>query len=175
MLLVLDNCEHVLPTVAAFTASTLADCPDLTVLATSRERLGLIGERVMSFDPPRAHRGRRGGRFGSRAPVRRPGVRRAGVRTGSPLVSDICCHLDGMPLAIELAAARAGWLGLDGLLAGLDDHLRLLSRSGNPSDRHASMRTVIEWSHRLLDEDEAALYRRLGVFVGSFDLATRCR
>jgi predicted ATPase len=140
------------------------------VLATSRERLGLIGERVMSLTPLALTAV--AGADGSEAELlfvdRASGA--AGVRTGSSLVSDICCHLDGMPLAIELAAARAGSLGLDGLLAGLDDHLRLLSRSGNPRDRHASMRTVIEWSHRLLDEDEATLLRRLGVFVGSFDL-----
>ena len=75
-----------------------------------------------------------------------------------------------MPLAIELAAARSASLGLDGLLAGLDDHLRLLSRSGAHDDRHSSMRTVIEWSHQLLDDVERAMFRRLGVFAGTFDL-----
>ena len=75
-----------------------------------------------------------------------------------------------MPLAIELAAARSSSLGLDGLLAGLDDHLRVLSRSGAHADRHSSMRTVIDWSHQLLDDEERAMFRRLGAFAGSFDL-----
>ncbi len=77
-----------------------------------------------------------------------------------------------MPLAIELAAARSSSLGLDGLLAGLDDHLRVLSRPGLHDDRHSSMRTVVEWSHELLDDEERAMFRRLAVFAGPFDLGS---
>ena len=77
-----------------------------------------------------------------------------------------------MPLAIELAAARSSSLGLDGLLAGLDDHLRVLSRPGTHQDRHGSMRTVIDWSHQLLDDEERSMFRRLAVFAGPFDLGS---
>ena len=84
---------------------------------------------------------------------------------------EICRRLEGMPLAIELAAARSRSLGLDGLLAGLDDHLRLLNESSLPDDRHGSIRMTIDWSYQLLDEDERAAFRRLSVFSGSFDLA----
>jgi hypothetical protein len=85
------------------------------------------------------------------------------------LVTEICRRLDGMPLAIELAAARSGVLGVDGLLAGLDDRLRILS--SGPSGRHQSLRAVIDWSHDLLDDPERALFRRLSAFAGPFDLA----
>jgi hypothetical protein len=85
------------------------------------------------------------------------------------MVADICRRLDGIPLAIELAAARSASLGVDGLLAGLDDRLRLLT--SGPAGRHRSLRAVIDWSHDLLDADERALFRRLGCFAGAFDLA----
>src|SRR5205823_2236290 len=85
------------------------------------------------------------------------------------LVAQICSRLDGMPLAIELAAARSASLGVDGLATGLDDHLRLLSSSG-PAGRHRSLRAVIDWSHDLLDAEERVLFRRLSVFAGAFNL-----
>ena len=168
-LVVLDSCEHVLGAAAAFAASALASCPQLVVLSSSRERLGIIGERVVELAPlgltPI-------GPDSSEAEALF--IDRAGLATGfdasSPLISEICCRLDGMPLAIELAAARSRSLGLDGLLAGLDDHLRVLSRSGADYDRHSSMRTVIDWSHELLDGEERAMFRRLGIFAGFFDL-----
>ncbi len=75
-----------------------------------------------------------------------------------------------MPLAIELAAARSTSLGVDGLLAGLDDHLRLLAGSRGAHERHRSLRAVIDWSHDLLAADERVMFRRAGVFVGGFDL-----
>ena len=166
-LVVLDSCEHVLGAAAAFAASALASCPQLVVLSSSRERLGIIGERVVELAPlgltPI-------GPDSSEAEALF--IDRAGLATGfdasSPLISEICCRLDGMPLAIELAAARSRSLGLDGLLAGLDDHLRVLSRSGADYDRHSSMRTVIDWSHELLDGEERAMFRRLGIFAGIF-------
>jgi predicted ATPase/DNA-binding CsgD family transcriptional regulator len=176
MMLVLDNCEHALGAAAAFANSALAACPELVVIATSRERLGVTGERVVTLAPlavPGSDgAGSPDGAGGSEAELLF--VDRAAGGIGGPgdrtLIADICCRLDGMPLAIELAAARSASLGLDGLLAGLDDHLRLLSRSGAHDDRHSSMRTVIEWSHQLLDDDERAMFRRLGVFAGTFDL-----
>ena len=170
MVLVLDNCEHALAAAAAFANSALASCPDLVVIATSRERLGVTGEKVVTLAPLAVSGS--DGAGGSEAALLF--VDRAAGGPGGPddstLITDICCRLDGMPLAIELAAARSASLGLDGLLAGLDDHLRFLSRSGGHDDRHSSMRTVIDWSHQLLDDVERAMFRRLGVFAGTFDL-----
>ena len=87
------------------------------------------------------------------------------------MIDEVCRRVEGVPLAIELAAARLDSLGLDGLLAGLEDHLRLLTQSGGAGDRHGSVRSVITWSHELLGEEERSMFRRLGVFTGSFDLA----
>jgi len=168
-LLVLDNCEHVLETAGAFAAGVLAACPDAVVLATSRERLGVPGERVLAIPP--LGLSSIDGAEGSEAEALF--IDRA---TGGPdgdgdrvLVAEVCRRLEGMPLAIELAAARSASLGVDGLLAGLDDHLRMLT--SGPSGRHQSMRAVIDWSHDLLEPDERELFRRLGVFAGAFDLA----
>ena len=86
------------------------------------------------------------------------------------MLAELCTRLDGMPLAIELAAARSASLGADGLLAGLDDHLRLLAGSRSANERHSSLRAVIGWSHDMLDDDERAMFRRLGVFAAGFDL-----
>jgi DNA-binding CsgD family transcriptional regulator len=126
LLLVLDNCEHVLGAVSDLVRSVLASCPDVVVLATSRERLGVPGERVVALSPLGL----------TTMPADSDGSEAAQLftdRTGRTeadpvVVAEICRRLDGMPLAIELAAARSSSLGLDGLLAGLDDHLRLLSR-----------------------------------------------
>jgi predicted ATPase/DNA-binding CsgD family transcriptional regulator len=171
-LLVLDNCEHVLSAVASFVEGLLASCPNAVVLATSRERLGVTGERVFSV-PPLGLTAAADGATGSEAELlfvdRATGVAVDGDRSQ---VGEICRRLDGMPLAIELAAARSGSLGVDGLLAGLDDHLRLLSSASGPANRHRSLRAVIDWSHDLLDGDERVLFRRLGVFAGAFDLGS---
>ena len=168
ILLVLDNCEHVLGAVADLVRSVLASCPDVVVLATSRERLGIAGERVVPLSPLGLTASTDGG---DESEAARLFTDRAGRADADPaVVAEICRRVDGMPLAIELAAARSSSLGLDGLLAGLDDHLRMLSRSGPTGDRHGSLRTVIEWSHQLLDDSERAAFRRLGVFVGAFDL-----
>jgi predicted ATPase/DNA-binding CsgD family transcriptional regulator len=170
-LLVLDNCEHVLASVATFCASVLASCPEAVVLATSRERLGVIGERVLLLGPLSLG-GSSSGSDAEQLFVERSSAAMTGEVSAvdAALIAEICRRLDGMPLAIELAAARSGSLGLDGLLSGLDDHLRLLSGSGAPGERHRSMRIVIDWSHQLLDEDERVLFRRLGLFAGPFDL-----
>ena len=168
-LLVLDNSEHVLGAAAELVRSILAACPDVVVLATSRERLGIAGERVVPLSPLGLTALTEGG---DESEAARLFTDRAGGADADPaLVAEICRRVDGMPLAIELAAARSSSLGLDGLLAGLDDHLRMLSRSSPTGDRHGSMRTVIEWSYQLLDDSERAAFRRLGVFVGAFDLS----
>ncbi len=170
-LLVLDSCEHVLGAVATFATSILATCPQVVVLATSRQRLGVIGERVvdlapLGLDPIGSSASEADDLF-----VDRSGLATS-VDLSSPVISEICRRLEGMPLAIELAAARSSSLGLDGLLAGLDDHLRVLSRPSAHDDRHSSMRTVIDWSHELLDHEERAMFRRLAVFAGPFDLSS---
>jgi predicted ATPase/DNA-binding CsgD family transcriptional regulator len=168
ILLVLDNCEHVLGAVAELVRSVLASCPDVVVLTTSRERLGVAGEHVVAL-PPLALAAATDGGDGSEA-AQLFADRAGGADADPAVVAEICRRLDGMPLAIELAAARSSSLGLDGLLTGLDDHLRLLSRPSSTGDRHGSLRTVIDWSHRLLDDSERAAFRQLGVFVGAFDL-----
>lgn len=86
-------------------------------------------------------------------------------------VGQVCARLDGMPLAIELAAARAPALGAGGLLTALDDLVRVLVGSRSPDPRHRSLRAVIDWSHQLLPEPERRLFRRLAVFAGPFDLS----
>ncbi len=171
MLLALDNCEHLLAKVAAFTSAALAACPDLKVLTTSREPLAIAGEKLIRVGPlAMARSGASEQSDAERLFLERIGDD-APVKPDDSRLAEICRRLEGVPLAIELAAARAHSLGLDGLLVGLDDHLRLLSRRGGDDDRHASMRSVVDWSHRLLAEEERTLFRRLGVFAGSFDLA----
>ncbi|MGI8335888.1 ATP-binding protein [Actinomadura scrupuli] len=163
-LLVLDNCEHVIGAVAAFVDWALTTCPDLTVLATSRERLGLPGERMVPTAPlPVASDATV--LFRDRAVAADPEF------TAEPaVVAGICAKLDGVPLAIELAAARSASLGADGLRAALEDSLRLLSGGRGAVERHRSLRAVIGWSHDLLDEEERSLFERVAVFAGGFDL-----
>jgi len=175
-LLVLDNCEHLLEVAAPFVEKLLANCAGLTVLATSRERLAIPGERTVTVLPLSLVDGAADGPAGA------PGSEAAALfvdraRASDPdfaaagrVVADVCARLDGVPLAIELAAARSASLGVDGLLAGLDDHLRLLAGSRGAHERHRSLRAVIDWSHDLLDADERAMFRRAGAFSGGFDL-----
>jgi predicted ATPase/DNA-binding CsgD family transcriptional regulator len=171
-LLILDNCEHLLDVAAEFTEKLLADCDGLTVLATSREKLAIAGERTVSV-LPLPHRRRDGCEAGSEAAALFMDRARAidpEVTPPSERVDEVCERLDGIPLAIELAAARCASLGVEGLLAGLNDYLRLLKGSRGTQERHRSLRAVIDWSYDLLDEDERAMFRRLGVFVGGFGL-----
>ena len=172
-LLVLDNCEHLLEVVAPFAEKLLANCADLTVLATSRERLAIPGERTVTVRPLSLVADGAGGPAGSEAAalfVDRARASDPGFAASDTVVADVCARLDGVPLAIELAAARSASLGVDGLLAGLDDHLRLLAGSRGAHERHRSLRAVIDWSHDLLDGDERAMFRRAGAFSGRFDL-----
>jgi predicted ATPase/DNA-binding CsgD family transcriptional regulator len=176
-LLVLDNCEHLLDVVAVFAEKLLANCATLTVLTTSRERLAIAGERIVGVGPLSVVANGRDGAEGEdgASEAGRLFLDRACVIdphfTAAPaVVSELCVRLDGMPLAIELAAARSASLGVDGLLAGLDDHLRLLTGNRGVAERHSSLRAVIDWSHDLLDDDERHMFRRLGVFAGGFDL-----
>jgi predicted ATPase/DNA-binding CsgD family transcriptional regulator len=163
-LLVLDNCEHVIEEAAAFAERILAACPGLRVLVTSRERLGIPGERSVPISPlPLGSDAER--LFHDRALSADPHF------VAEPtVIAELCARLDGMPLAIELAAARGASLGATGLLAALEDALRLLSGGRGGAERHRSLRAVLSWSHDLLGEEERALFRRLGVFVGAFDI-----
>ncbi|MGW1980229.1 LuxR C-terminal-related transcriptional regulator [Streptomyces sp. NPDC001889] len=173
-LLVLDNCEHLAEECAQLAGELLGRCPRLRIVATSREVLRVPGEVVLRVgelsltatgtDPvPDAVR-----LFVERAADRLPGFALTGANAAT--VGEICRRLDGMPLAIELAARRIGALPPGGILAGLDDQLSLLtdgSRTG--PGRHRELSAVIDWSHRLLDAREQAVFRRLSVLAGGFD------
>ncbi|WP_171064620.1 ATP-binding protein, partial [Actinomadura soli] len=163
-LIVLDNCEHLLDAVAGFADRILAACPGTRILATSRERLGVPGERIVRVGPlPLSSHAE--ALFTDRALAADPEF---AAEPGA--VAEICARLDGMPLAIELAAARSAALGASGVLAALDDRLRLLAGGRGADERHRSLRAVLAWSHDLLDDEERGLFRRLAVFAGGFDL-----
>ena len=163
-LLVLDNAEHVLDELAALVERLLAGCPDLRLLVTGRERLRVPGERTIPVGPlplvPDAE-----ALFRDRALAADPGH-----TADAATVADLCARLDGLPLAIELAAARSASLGATGLLTGLGDYLRLLAGGRGADVRHRSLRSVLDWSCELLDADEQALLGALAVFAGAFDL-----
>jgi predicted ATPase/DNA-binding SARP family transcriptional activator len=177
-LLVVDNCEHVLDEARDTVAAVLSACPRLTVLATSREPLGLSAECVVRLAPLALPQGERDlARVPSVAVFLDRAVR---VRPGPPLtpeelrtVADIVHRLDGMPLAIELAAGRLSTFSLADLRSRLARSLDLLG-AGRPSAeaRHRTLRATVEWSYQLLSEDERRLFRHLSVFVDGVDLET---
>ena len=167
-LLILDNCEHVLDHAAALAAAIQAGATDATVLATSREPLGLSGEvvrRVPSLDPDTDAVQL----FAERAASVADGF--AVDETNQAVVSAICARLDGIPLAIELAAARVRALSPVEILARLDDRFRLLRSSGRGGhERHQTLLATVTWSVQLLSPDKRCLFERLSVFAGSFSL-----
>ncbi len=166
VLLVLDNCEHVIDAVAAFSIDLLRACPRVTILTTSRERLDIEGEatwRVPPMQPDEAGR-----LFVDRATAARSDVP---LSAQDKTVAHICQRLDGMPLAIELAAARLSALSLSDIAARLEDRFALLvggRRGALP--RHQTLRALIDWSYDSLTEPEKIVFRRLGVFVGGWEL-----
>jgi predicted ATPase/DNA-binding CsgD family transcriptional regulator len=163
-LLVLDNCEHVIESAASFAQRVLTSSPSTSILATSRERLGVPGERVFPVAPlPLASDAER--LFVERALAADPSF-----TVDAPAVAALCARLDGIPLAIELAAARAAALGVDGLLAALDGDLRVVTGGRGVDERHRSLHAVIDWSHDLLELSEREVFRRLAIFAGGFDL-----
>lgn len=177
-LLVLDNCEQVREGVAPFLERLLSACPEVRVLATSRARLLVPFERVFPV-PPLSRDGGGGeggdGDGGGASEAVALFVERATAAAGAapdPALRDgiaaVCERLDGMALAIELAAARWPALGLDGLRAGLSDQLRILAGGPRADDRHRSVRAVLDWSHELLEPADRALLRRVSVFVLPF-------
>ncbi len=161
VLLVIDNCEHLVDAVAGFLGPLLERCPSLRVLATSREVLGLRGEQAMSVSPlPDADATRL---FVERARAAVPAFDEA---TEDPAaIAQICRRLDGLPLAIELAAARLRGVSLRQIADRLDDRFRLLG-----SGRGRTLEAIVSWSYDLLDPSERAVFRRLAIFADSFDL-----
>ncbi|WP_433293708.1 BTAD domain-containing putative transcriptional regulator [Actinoplanes sp. CA-030573] len=179
LLLILDNCEHLLSSCAALAAAVRRGCPGVTLLATSREPLRVPGEvtfRVPSLEVPAADDRGDPGRLAALPSVRLFLDRARDVRPGFALddgnaayVMEICRRLDGIPLALELAAARMSHLESAEIAERLTGALSLLGRRGELT-RHATLRAALEWSHALLAADEQILLRRLAVFAGSFSL-----
>lgn len=179
VLLVLDNCEHVIEAAAAFAGRLLGECRRLRILATSREPLGITGEVLWQVEPlALPARGADPSEVGTSPAVRllrdRAGLVRKDIGADEHTLSAmarICRALDGMPLAIELAAARLRTMSVDQLARRLDDRFRLLtggSRTALP--RHKTLRAVVDWSWDLLTEAERGVLRRLSVFSGGASL-----
>jgi predicted ATPase len=177
----LDNCEHLSEGCAALADELLDACSGLRLLVTSREPLGVVGETVWPVPPlsvpsvegasvETVAESAAGQLFEQRVRALVPGFRVEPANAAG--VARLCRRLDGLPLAIELAAARMRVLTVDQIVAGLDDACRLLvggARTG-PA-RHQTLRATLDWGHDLLTEPERVLFRRLAVFAGSFDLA----
>ncbi|MFJ9676376.1 BTAD domain-containing putative transcriptional regulator [Streptomyces sp. NPDC101221] len=168
LLLVLDNCEHVIGAAARLAETLLTRCPGLTILATSREPLGVPGESVRPVEPLSPEQAFR--LFTARAGAVRPDA--DVVLRDEEAVAEICRRLDGLPLAIELAAARLRLLTPREIADRLDDRFRLLtSGSRTVLPRQQTLRAVVDWSWDLLDEPERTMLRELSVFAGGWDLA----
>ncbi len=201
LLLILDNCEHLLDACAQLATTLLRNCPDVTILATSREALGITGETIFhvpslalpdvrqvgaglsgSLDHVPAHIGRSQGSplhdltqydsvrlFVDRAVAIKSDFQL--TNANAPAVVQICQRVDGIPLALELAAARVKSLSVDDIAARLHNQFRLLtggSRTALP--RQQTLRALIDWSYNLLTEPERVLFRRLSVFAGGWTL-----
>ncbi|MFC8518609.1 BTAD domain-containing putative transcriptional regulator [Streptomyces sp. NPDC057257] len=167
-LLILDNCEHVIEAAAALAETLLTRCPGLTILATSREPLGIPGESVRPVEPLVPDQALR--LFEERASAVRPDA--DALLADREAVAEICRRLDGLPLAIELAAARLRLLTPRQIADRLDDRFRLLtSGSRTVLPRQQTLRAVVDWSWDLLDEQERTLLREASVFAGGWDLA----
>jgi predicted ATPase/DNA-binding CsgD family transcriptional regulator len=181
LLLILDNCEHLIEACAELAEALLHSCPGLRVLATSREALGITGEiawpvpslslpdlrRLPDLESlPRYESARL---FVERTAAVRPSFKL--TEQNAPAVAQVCYRLDGIPLAIELAAARTKMLSVEEISARLGDSFRLLvagSRTALPRQR--TLHATMDWSHELLGQKERVVFRRLSVFAGSFTL-----
>lgn len=181
-LLVLDNCEHLLAACADLCALLLPVAPGLRVLATSHEPLGVAGERVFTVPPlsvldaraadvDTAARSAAARLFVERASLYRPGYTL--TEENARAVAEIARRLDGIPLALELAAARIRVLSVQEIATRLEDRFRLLTGGPRGSlPHHQTLEAAIEWSYDLLAEDEHLLFRHLSVFAGGFTLET---
>jgi predicted ATPase/DNA-binding SARP family transcriptional activator len=176
VLLVLDNCEHVLGDVRMLAEEILRRCPRVRLVATSRRRLGLAAEQVLPLAPlpvPGPGEAAQGAALTAAARLFTDRMRRvrpsfALTSDTLPAVADICRRLDGLPLAVELAATRAAALGLEPLRDRLAGGLDLLGEEGRP--RHNTLRAVVDWSYGLLGPAERQLLAVLSVFGADFDL-----
>jgi predicted ATPase/class 3 adenylate cyclase len=184
VLIVLDNCEHVVGAAAELAGRLLRAGPGVRILATSREALGLAAEQVVAVAPLRLPELRAGAAPSLEALLESEAVRlfverarsaRPDLELGpehATAVARICTRLDGIPLALELAARRVRGLSLTELAERLDQRLAFLTGGAREGEaRHQTLHAAIGWSHDLLSNDERVLFRRLGVFAGGFDLA----
>lgn len=180
LLLILDNCEHLLDEAGLLAEAALHGCQKVTVLATSREALDVDGERVVrvrSLDAPNLSATE--DEMMQTAAVRLftdraadAGANASWSRSQLTAVGEICRRVDGIPLAIELAAARVSSMSPSDIAAHLDERFRLLTgRRRGRVERHQTLRATVEWSYQLLDNDERSVFDRLGVFAGTFDAA----
>jgi predicted ATPase/class 3 adenylate cyclase len=177
LLLVLDNCEHLLVDAARLASEIMQRCPSVRILATSREGLGVSGEQVVvlgslplvadAVDPSAIASSDAVRLFVDRASAARSGFILSAANLDA--VAEICRRLDGIPLAIELAAARVTGLSPVEIAAHLDERFRLLAGARRRVARHQTLRATVEWSYALLDDTERLVFDRLGVFVASFD------
>ena len=180
LLVVFDNCEHLLEPAGRLAHAVLRACPHVRILATSRERLGVDGEHVqvlraldlpeVSADASSVARADAARLFIDRARAVNPSL----VLDTSTVaaIGELCRHLDGVPLAIELAAARAGAMSPAEIVAHLDERFRLLSGGRRSAiDRHQTLRATVDWSYSLLTGAEQLVFTRLGTFPGTFESA----
>jgi predicted ATPase/DNA-binding CsgD family transcriptional regulator len=181
-LLILDNCEHVLDAAAGLADEILHNCPGIRILATSRQALGIVGEvvyRVRPLSLPASTEGLtadEGLRYGAIAlfvdRAQASDAHLAFTNENAPIVAEICGRLDGIPLAIELAATRSKVINLHNLARSLDDRFKVLTTGGRTAlPRHKTLTALIDWSYDLLTHEEQALFMRLGIFAGGFTLA----
>jgi len=182
LLLILDNCEHLLSASAVLADNLLRSCPDLRLLVTSRQPLGISGEVTLTVPslsmPDRVPVSKSGhltdyeaiGLFADRAAAALPGFEL--VAANQQAVIELCRRLDGIPLAIELAAVRLKVLSVEQIVERLDDRFRLLTAgSRTATARQQTLQATIEWSYELLSEPERDLWARLSIFAGGFDIA----
>ena len=184
LLLILDNCEHLIAGAGELVAALLDRAPGLSVLATSQENLHVPAEQIFRLNPlalpPSGGTNRMSSvsklaDFGAVALFverARAADRRFMLDAGNAAsVAEICRRLDGIPLALEMAAARLPLLGIEGLLARLDERLRMLTTGPHTVEaRHRTLRNMVDWSHGLLDPADQQVFRRLALFSGSFSL-----
>ena len=180
VLIVLDNCEHVIGAAANLAEALLRSCPHATILATSREILRIEGEfayRVPPLEVPSSHQEASSGILEHSAVqlfvtrMRSLGEDAPADGNNLPMIAAICRRLDGIPLAIEFAAARAATLGIQHVAGSLDDRFALLAASRRTAlPRHQTLRATLDWSYELLPETERRLLRRLAVFPTGFTL-----
>jgi predicted ATPase/DNA-binding NarL/FixJ family response regulator len=176
-LLVLDCCEHVLGAARRVAEVLVRSCPSVAILATSRSPLGIAGELVWQVPPLSMRKRSDAGETGASDAARLFADRASHVQARFELSEDVAAaveaivrRVDGIPLAIELAAARVRVLSAEEIAGGLDDQLRLLGGGHRSDPRHQTIRASLDWSHELLTDAERQLFARLSVFSGGFDL-----